>query len=335
MRFAASEENLAFSASLDDLLAAADTPGAARAWARGEHDPGLKVWRALAEAGVFSLIIPERYDGAGATAVDLAVAMERLGYHAVVGPIVESAAVLPTLLTGDLVEAELRRLAAGGIGTVALVPQTPLLLDADVAELALVVRADGTVAHSSGTTDEPLRSVDATRRLFRYDIRPPTVPLASEAVERARCLGAFAVAAQLLGLGRRLKDMSVEYVKTRVQYGHPIGEYQAIKHLLADVATRLELAAPLLDGAAVALAADLGDRVRGVDLDPERDVAAARVACGDAAYLAARTALQVHGAIGYTAEHDLGIYLTKVRALQSAWGTPAEHRATVLRAVSR
>lgn len=335
MRFAPSEENRAFADSLTDLLAGADTPAAARAWAAGEHAPGLRIWGRLAELGASGLAVPERYDGAGGDAMDLAVAFDALGYHAVPGPVVESIAVLPTLLTGPAAAEHLPRLAAGAIGTVALLPRTPFLLDADIAELALVVQADRTVATSAAPTGGPLRSVDPTRRLFSYDAGPPLIAATSETVDRAARIGAFAVAGQLLGLGRRLLEMSVQYAKDRSQYGHPIGEYQAIKHLLADVATRLELATPLLHGAAVALADDFGDRrtADGVDLDPDRDVSAARVAAGDAADLAARTALQVHGAIGYTAEHDLGIWLTKVRALQSAWGTPSEHRATVLRAV--
>jgi len=92
-----------------------------------------------------------------------------------------------------------------------------------------------------------------------------------------------------------------------------------VKHQLADVAVALDLARPLLCGAALSLS--------------PRDVSAAKVACGDAAYLAARTALQVHGAIGYTAEYDLALWLTKVRALLSVWGTPRFHRDRVWAAI--
>ncbi|MGI6876533.1 acyl-CoA dehydrogenase family protein, partial [Amycolatopsis sp. 3B14] len=133
---------------------------------------------------------------------------------------------------------------------------------------------------------------------------------------RAFDLGVLAVAAQLLGAGQWLLDASVAYAKQRSQYGRLIGEYQAIKHLLADVATHLELARPLVHGAAVT--------------GSPQDISAAKVKAGDAAYLAARTALQVHGAIGYTAEHDLGLRLSKVRALTGAWGTGAFHRERVL-----
>ncbi|GAB3130285.1 acyl-CoA dehydrogenase family protein [Tsukamurella serpentis] len=326
MRFAASQENRAFAESLDDLLANAGTAAAARAWAEGDHERGRELWSALADLGVTGLAIAEEHGGAGADSADLAVAFDRLGYHGVPGPAVESIAVLPALLTGDL-STHLPALAAGTIGTVAIAPRTPLLLDADAADLRLVVDRDGRVTETGEPTTAPHGSVDRTRRLFEApDVRAG----APGDRDRALVVATFATAAQVLGAGRRLLDDTVAYARTRAQYGRAIGEYQSIKHLLADVATRLELAAPLVQGAAVALS---GAEPRGVDLDAARDVAAARVAAADAAYLAARTALQVHGAIGYTAEYDLGLWITKVRALQSAWGTQAEHRATVLDAV--
>lgn len=326
MRFAPSEENRAFAASLHDLLSGAGTVAAARAWAAGDHAPGRTVWAALADLGVTGLAIDEARDGVGGDAVDLAVAFEALGYHGVPGPLVESIAVLPALLDGDLADRHLPALAGGAIGTVAVPPRTTLLLDADAADLRFAVSTDGSVTELAVPQEGPRRSIDPTRRLFDA---PEGASGTRGDRDAALLSGAFAVAAQSLGAGRRLLDEAVGYAKTRSQYGRAIGEYQAIKHLLADVATRLELAAPLVHGAAVALSGG----GTGVDLDPIRDVSAARVAAVDAADLAARTALQVHGAIGYTAEHDLGIWLTKVRALQSAWGTQSEHRATVLNRV--
>ena len=103
-------------------------------------------------------------------------------------------------------------------------------------------------------------------------------------------------------------------MKQRKQFGREIGSYQAIKHALADVRIALDFARPLVDGAALGAIT----------------ASAAKVACADAAYLASRTGLQVHGAIGYTQEFDLSIWLTKVRALVTAWGTPAHHRARIL-----
>ncbi|MET9325321.1 acyl-CoA dehydrogenase family protein [Tsukamurella sp. NPDC003166] len=334
MRFAPSDENVAFGQSLDDLLSRAGVVAAARAWADGDSAPGRTVWAALAELGVTGLAIAEEHGGVGGDATDLAVAFQALGYHGVPGPVVESIAVLPAVLTDAT---QLRALADGAIGTVALAPRTPYLLDADAADLHFVVGPDGAVATVDAPSTPALRSVDRTRRLFPTELNTvtegePAGRILRNSVQSGEVAGAFAVAAQVLGAGRRLLDDTVEYAKARSQYGKAIGEYQAIKHLLADVATRLELAAPLLHGAAVALS---GNDSRGVDLDPIRDVSAARVAAADAAYLAARTALQVHGAIGYTAEYDLGLWITKVRALQSAWGTQAEHRATVLERIRK
>ena len=94
MRFLLSPEQRQFAATLHELLGGADTAAAARAWAAGEHDRGLKLWRALADLGVFALLVDEEL---GAGPVDLVVAFEALGYHAVPGPLVESAAVAPAL----------------------------------------------------------------------------------------------------------------------------------------------------------------------------------------------------------------------------------------------
>ncbi|GAB3148589.1 acyl-CoA dehydrogenase family protein [Amycolatopsis stemonae] len=305
MRFQLSPEQRQFSASLHDFLAGADTAAVARAWAAGEPDRGLKLWRGLAELGVPALLVDEDLGG---SLVDVVVAFEALGYHAVPGPLVETAAVAPSVLTGD----RLTALAEGDLlATVVAPPEVPLALDADVAGVVL----DLDEGEVSDVAIELVRSVDPARRLFR--ITGTTRPAAADPVAFDR--GVLAVSAQLLGAGQWLLDASVAYAKQRSQYGRAIGEYQAVKHLLADVVTQLELARPLLYGAAVA-----GDTFA-------RDVSAAKVMAGDAAYLAARTALQVHGAIGYTAEHDLGLRLTKVRALAGAWGTGAFHRARVLR----
>nr|WP_281365651.1 acyl-CoA dehydrogenase family protein [Nocardioides panzhihuensis] len=163
------------------------------------------------------------------------------------------------------------------------------------------------------------RSVDPTRRLF--DVTPGEEVAGGDAGP-ALDLGTLACSAMLHGAGLRLLDDSVAYVKQRTQFGRPIGEFQAVKHLLADVRVALDFAAPLVHNAAVELETEAPTAAR--------SVSAAKVAAGDAAYLASRTALQVHGAIGYTREFDLSLWILKVRALVGAWGTPTEHRARIL-----
>ncbi|GAB2860285.1 acyl-CoA dehydrogenase family protein [Nocardioides pacificus] len=314
MRFVLTSDQEDFASSLDSLLSASDCVGAARAWAADDTAPGLKLWGRLAEQGVPALIASESSGGMGASAVELIVALEAIGRHAVPGPWVETAAYLPVAL-GDsgVVEA----LAEGAVGSVAVAPHTPYALDADVASHLFAV-ADGSLTEA--TAGELHRSVDGTRRLFSVSSGSA---VDSGDLSRAFDLAVLACSAQLLGAGERLLADSVAYVKQRKQFGREIGSYQAIKHQLADVRIALDFARPLVFGAALS------------DEAPEfsRDVSAAKVAAADAAYRASRTALQVHGAIGYTQEFDLSVWITKVRALVAAWGTTAYHRQRILDAL--
>lgn len=314
MRFALATEQHDFAASIDAAMAAADVPGAVRAWAAGDTTPGRKVWQRLAELGVTALAVPEEFDGLGAHPIDLVVACERLGRWCVPGPVAESIAVAPVLLAGDERSAQI---AAGDlIATVTMPPAVPRAVDADFAGLVLLADAG---AVSDALVGEQCRSVDPSRRLYETSAAGP--PRAAD-VARAYEFGVLATAAQLIGAGQAMLDASVEYAKQRTQFGRVIGGYQAIKHKLADVHIAVDLARPLLYGAALSLAED--------SVDTARDVSAAKAAASDAALLAARTALQTHGAIGYTAEHDLSQWLLRVQALRGAWGDPASHRRRVL-----
>jgi alkylation response protein AidB-like acyl-CoA dehydrogenase len=317
MFFEIDEQQRDFAASIDAALGAADLPAAIRAWAAGDTAPGRKVWAQLADLGVTALMVPEKFDGIEAHPVDLAVAAERLGRWCVPGPVTESIAVAPVLLADDERSAAL---ASGElIATVVLPPQVPRAVDADTAGLILVA-ADGRVA--DGTAGKQVESVDPSRKLF--DVNASGEGKTAD-VARAYEFGVLATAAQLVGAGQALLDMSVEYAKQRSQFGRTIGSYQAIKHKLADVHIALELARPLVYGAALSVA--------GHSPDTARDVSAAKVAASDAALLAARSALQTHGAIGFTQEHDMSLWLLRVQALRSAWGDPALHRRRLLEAL--
>ncbi|KAA8962563.1 acyl-CoA dehydrogenase family protein [Mycobacterium sp.] len=307
-----------FAASIDAALASADVPGAVRAWSRGDTAPGGKIWARLADLGVTALAVPERCAGLGAHPVDLVVALERLGRWCVPGPVTESVAVAPILLGED---PRCAALASGELlATVALPPQVPRAVDADIAGLVLIAEA-GRVSEAG--PGEVHASVDPSRRLFDVSA---TGPSWDADVGRAYEFGALATAAQLLGAGQALLGSAVDYAKQRSQFGRVIGSYQAIKHKLADVHVAVELARPLVYGAALALADHCADTAR--------DVSAAKVAASDAALVAARAALQTHGAIGFTAEHDLSLWLLRVQALRSAWGDPAAHRRRVLEALT-
>lgn len=325
MRFALDSEQRYFAESIDAALGAADVPAAVRGWARGDTDPARAVWARLSELGVTALAVAEKYDGLAAHPVDLTVACERLGRWCVPGPVAESLAVAPILLDGDDRSAAL---AAGDlIATVALPPAVPRAVSADFAGLVLIGES-GAVIDAVAGTGHP--SVDPTRELFDAtgagDGRPADVGRAYE-------FGVLATAAQLLGAGQAMLDMSVDYAKQRSQFGRVIGSYQAIKHKLADVHVALDLARPLVFGAALSLAGNSLAGNSADTADTARDVSAAKAAASDAALLAARAALQTHGAIGYTAEHDLSQWLLRVQALHSAWGSPTGHRRRVLEAL--
>lgn len=314
MNFEIDEQQRDFASSIDAALGAANVPAAVRAWADGDTAPGRKIWNQLAELGVTALLVSEKFDGIDAHPVDAVVALERLGYWAVPGPVTESIVVAPLLLSDDERSAAL---AAGeSIATVALPPQVPYAVNADFADLVLLA-GDGQV--SDATAGAARDSVDPARKLFEVSASG-----AAQAADTARAyeFGVLATAAQLIGAGQAMLDQSVAYAKQRTQFGRVIGSYQSIKHKLADVHIALELARPLVYGAALALA--------DTSADTARDVSAAKVAAADAALLSARSSLQTHGAIGFTQEHDLSLLLLRVQALRSAWGDPTLHRRRLL-----
>ncbi|MEU0834575.1 acyl-CoA dehydrogenase family protein [Streptomyces sp. NPDC005969] len=326
MRFLLDDEQREFARSLDGMLTAADTPGAVRAWAAGDTAPGRALWSRLAELGVFALAVPESHDGLGPLPVELTVAFTELGRHAVPGPLVETVAAAALLdRLGDAAAAAWLPQIASGKAVVSLCTPgagSPYALDPDAADAVLVVEGDTVRLTETAGPVQP--SADPARRLARplggtvLAQGPAVVAAATHAAEVA----ALATAAQALGLGRALLDRTVAYVKQRTQFEVAIGSFQAVKHRLADTLIALEFAQPLLHSAALAL-------TEGAD-HASADVAAAKVTAGEAAYAAARTALQLHGAVGYTEELDLALWIRKARPLRDAWGTPAACRARVL-----
>ncbi|GHD97770.1 acyl-CoA dehydrogenase family protein [Streptomyces alanosinicus] len=322
MRFLPDAEQRAFTESLHAMLSAADTPAVIRDWSEGDHARGRALWRRIAEAGVFGLAVPEEYGGLGPHPVELALAFVELGRHGVPGPLVETVAAAVLLSDPPLAKRFLPGLLAGTDLATFAVPTgsavdagaVPLALDGDAATLRLALPL-GVGLRLASVTGPVRRSLDPARRLTPLTAdgelltRHPPYRLA---LSWAR----LAAAAQALGVGLALLDRTVAHVRRRTQFGVPVGSFQAVKHRLADATTALEFARPLVLGAAVSLR--------------PADVAAAKLKACEAAYDAARTALQLHGAIGYTAEFDLSLWLTKARALRTAWGTPEECRKLVL-----
>lgn len=328
MRFALSDDQAAFRDAVRDLLAKECPPAVVRAaWdaAPGELDRG--VWDSLAAMGVLDLLVPEADGGLGLGETFLVPILEECGRAALPHPIVETAMVAAPLLGAG----------AGMVSTDLGGPLVPCALDADV---LLLRRGDGLVTLPSAAVDlEPEATVDGARRAARIgerlDTSQPTTPSAASGpspssaheadLDLAFDGGALGTAAVLVGLGQAMLDMTVSYVRERHQFGVPIGSFQAVKHHLADAALALEFVRPAVWRAAWSVAHDEPTRAR--------DVSMAKAMASDAAVLAGRKALQCHGAIGYTVEADLHLYLKRTWALARSWGDSAFHNDRVATAL--
>ena len=294
---------------------------AVRDYLSGEHGPEVLrrldadgardklIWQGLVGMGLSGLLIPEAQGGLGLGLVEAAIVAVELGRANVSEPIADTALVAAPLLSPQ----EQEQVAAGTL-TVALAhPINPWVADLDLA--GLVLAGGGTAAPPAQL--QRLESVDPLRRLF--------APLESTANDALLDRAALITAGQLVGAAERMLELATDYAKTREQFGQPIGSFQAIKHHLATVAVKTEFARPVLWRAAYALQND-NPRAR-------IHVSHAKVAASDAAMLAAETAIQVHGAMGYTYEVDLHYWMKRGWALSGAWGDRAFHQRRIEAAV--
>lgn len=319
MQFAFTEDQVAFRDAVRDLLARECPPAVVRdAWTN-ETGRTAGVWDHLAEMGVLGALAPESTAGLGLTFVDLVLVLEETGYAALPEPVLEHAAVAVPLLPDP------GPAAAGAVTVTASFVAAPYAPWGERADLVVVEDDDHglRVVERSDLQTAARRSVDRARRLVTVDAPPPSgVPVSDRgAFER----GALGAAAQLIGLTRRMLDLTVAYVAERRQFGVPVGSFQAVKHQLADARIALEFARPLVYRAAWSLA--------GGDPDTPVHVSMAKTQASDAAHQAGRAALQCHGAIGYSDEYDLHLFLKRAWALAGSWGDAPWHRARVGRAI--
>jgi alkylation response protein AidB-like acyl-CoA dehydrogenase len=333
MRFGFSEDQLAFRDAVRDLLTKAAGPETLRAVWDGPlgYDPGL--WSQLAEMGVLGLLAPESAGGLGLTEVDLVLILEEIGRAAVPGPLVEHAAVAIPALAGahdDTSAAEcgkwIAAAASGDIVVTAGASGASAVTYAAGADLVLVPH-DGVVCvvrRDDITVEGEPCSVDRSRRFAAVTFDCAT-PLPGVDLQVFEARGATATAAVLCGLAAHLIEATAAYVKERHQFGVPIGSFQAVKHHLANALIALEHARPAVYCAAWSIATGQPTL--------SRDASFAKAYANEAAATAARVALQCHGAIGYTFEHDLHLWLKRVWSLQQAWGDTAHHRAQVATAI--
>jgi alkylation response protein AidB-like acyl-CoA dehydrogenase len=173
----------------------------------------------------------------------------------------------------------------------------------------------------------PVATVDGSRRAARVDGPSGDVVTDDPAVVAlALDRGTLGAAAVLVGLGQAMLDLTVAYVTQREQFGQPVGSFQAVKHHLADAALALEFARPVVWRAAWSVAHTEPTRAR--------DVSMAKAMASEATERVGRKALQCHGAIGYTVEADLHLYLKRAWALSRSWGDVAHHTDRVAAALA-
>jgi alkylation response protein AidB-like acyl-CoA dehydrogenase len=335
VHFGFDDDQLAFRDAVRELLEKECPPAAVRAaWEVPPGELDRTVWDRLTEMGVLATLVPEEADGLGLDERSLVLVLEEAGRAALPHPLVDTAAVAAPLLAAAP-DGEGPGPAgvpdAHGIGMVATDlggPYVPCAADADW----LLLRDPATGAlhlvDPATVVLRPVDTVDGARRAAAVDWQPAPESLVTDdpaAIELALDRGAFGAAAVLLGLAQRMLDMTVAYVCERRQFGVPVGSFQAVKHRLADALKELAFARPAVHRAAHSLATGAETRAR--------DVAMAKAMASDAARFVGRQALQCHGAIGYTVEHDLHLYLKRTWALAAAWGDAAWHRERVARAL--
>jgi alkylation response protein AidB-like acyl-CoA dehydrogenase len=322
MRFALTADQIALREAVRDLLAAECPPATVRAaWPPRRPEVARALWGRLAEMGVAGVAVPEAAGGLGLGACELVGILEEAGHAAVPLPVVETAFVAAPLLAAAEPEGErLERLLAGDLLVAAQLDGGTLVPYAPVADAILLgdARSVG-ILDAADATWQDAPSVDAARATARVSGTP--APLAAELAAAAWERGALCTAAQLVGLGRRLLEMTTEYVKERHQFGVAIGSFQAVKHHMANGLLALELAAPAVLRAAHSLDAQAPTAAR--------DVAMAKALASDAAELVAALAQQCHGAIAYTVEYDLHLFAKRVWATSRTWGDADAHRARV------
>ena len=321
MDFRLSDDQRLLIDGVRDVLSGECTPDHVRAvWESGAIDRGR--WKALAGLGVVGARAPEAHGGMGLDDLDLVGLMIEAGRAALPEPLLEVGAVAAPLLAelgGDLADEWLPRIAAGDAVVVPVLPDLdPYPAHAVDADLLLVLSGgDLWALPPSEVTVTPQPGIDPARPTATVTVpdgRAPTRqgPDVEAAGVRAGQWGAVAAAAFLVGCGHAMIDLAVTYAGQREQFGQPIGSFQAVKHHLADALVDVTFARPLVEQAAHAISTDADDVTA--------SVAAAKAFAADAATTAARHTLQVHGAIGFTSDSDLLLWIYRAWSLAAAWG---------------
>jgi len=340
--FDLSDDQVALQAAARDLLDDRSGHDQVRAHMASGAAYDEALWRAMAEQGWLGIVVPEAMGGIGLGWVEAAVLLEEVGRHTAPVPFLPS--LLATSVLADLgapEETAVERLASGeAIGCVAWAKRPGELAvegsggerrlsgrlgpveGAAVADVAVVVADDGVYLVDLGDIGRPPAepAMDLTRVLswLTLERTPARLVGGDELATTVLDRGAVGVSAEMLGGAGRVLEMASAYAKERVQFGQPIGSFQAVKHRCADMVVDVEGMRSATWYAAWALSAGA----------PDTSIAAstAKVWCSEAARRVMASGLQVHGGIGFTWEHDLHLYMKRSQYDWSNYGDAAFHR---------
>jgi alkylation response protein AidB-like acyl-CoA dehydrogenase len=319
--FELSEDQQALRAAAKELLDGRSGPVQVRAVVDGGAPWDAELWKAMVDQGWTGIALAEDAGGIGLGWVEVAVLADEVGAHIAPAPIVQQLVAIDALADTEWVEPLL-----GGdvIACVAASGTREVVPYAASAGVAVCVHADELLAidlRDAPPAREP--AMDVTREVGWLDPARGGHPIGgADAVRRFVDRGATAYAAELLGASQHLLDESVAYAKDRVQFDKPIGSFQAVKHRLADMLVDVEGMRSAVYYAAWCIAAG----------HPDASVAAstAKAWCSDASKRVAGSALQVHGGVGFTWEHDVHLYLKRAQLDQLAFGDAVTHRTRLL-----
>jgi len=273
-------------------------------------------WARLGEAGVFHLCLAEEAGGVGLGLAEAALVFEELGRALVPGPLVAShlaAGLIDGADDGSVVVGLVERPVAGAVGTASLPVVVEHLADLDV----LLVLSDAGIERLDPASLDAARlprPMDPLTPVWSLPALPAGEPVAGPDVAAWwRRDGAVLTAALQVGMAQWACDLAVEYAKGRVQFGRPIGGFQAVKHLCADMAVRAEVARCAVQAAAVTVdQTDVGD--------PAVAAAGAKLLADEAAVTNGRSCIQVHGGMGFTWEVPAHLAYKRARVLATQFG---------------
>jgi alkylation response protein AidB-like acyl-CoA dehydrogenase len=302
------EERELLRETVRDLVAKHATPEAVRRAMDSDRGYDESLWKLLCEqVGAAALVVPEDLGGAGGELADAAVVLQELGRGLVPTPLLGTTLAELALLAADDVDADTVGTLAEGTAIGAVVLDCEYVVNGDIADV--VVGCDGAqLTRWSTFTAERVDTMDPTRRLARLTCQD-VVPLGAD--PGMADTAAILLAAEQIGAAERCLDLTVDYTKQRVQFGRPIGSFQALKHRMADLYVMVSAARAVVDDAVA---------------EPGPTAAAlARVAATDAFVAVAAEAIQMHGGIAITWEHDIQLYFKRAHGSAQLLGPPRDH----------